>query len=321
MEINDKSVRFLTIGIGAFLFLTGVVFYIFFSIPADFPSGRVITIEKGLGLSRIADYLLKERAIKFPLVFKMLVAGSVGQTSVKAGNYFFEKPLSMVEIYRRLTEGIYGLSAIKITVLEGWTARQIGDYFEKTGFFSSENWLKSAEKEEGYLFPDTYFFDANGLNPETVAKTMRENFEKKITPEIMAEIEQRGKNLKEIIIMASLIEKEMSSPGDARIISGILWKRFEAKMGLQADATLVYLTGKPSLKLTEEDLAVDSPYNTYKYRGLPPGPISNPGFDAIKAAIFPEKTLYWYYLHDGEGRPHYGITFEEHIANKQKYLK
>lgn len=137
----------------------------------------------------------------------------------------------------------------------------------------------------------------------------------------MAEIERQGKNLEEIIIMASIIEKEMSSPEDGRIISGILWKRIEAGMGLQADATLTYLTGKPSLKLTEEDLAIDSPYNTYKYRGLPTGPISNPGLNAIKAAIYPEESSYWYYLHDSESQPHYARAFEEHIENKLRYLK
>jgi len=177
-----------------------------------------------------------------------------------------------------------------------------------------------AEGQEGYLFPDTYFFPPD-ITPEGVVKIMKENFETKVRPELRDEILRQGKDFDEVIIMASLIEKEAADIEDAKIISDILWRRLEIGMGLQVDATLTYITGKPSHLLTEEDLAIDSPYNTYKYRGLPLAPIANPGLDAIKAAIFPEESPYLFYLHDKKSEPHYARTFEEHILNKQKYLR
>ena len=320
---NKAPTNILSIIVGLLLLL-GIFYYLFFSPPVrEFTEKKkkIFHIEKGENLSEISQNLKSKGFIKNSFIFKTFFSLMAGENKVKAGDYLFEKPLSVLKIKNRLAEGIYGLLPVKITILEGWTVKDIGFYFENLEVFQAEEFYLPFAREEGYLFPDTYFFDANDLNPEIIAKTMRENFEKKITPEIMAEIEQRGKNLKEIIIMASLIEKEMSSPEDGRIISGILWKRFESKMGLQVDATLTYLTGKPSLKLTEEDLAIDSRYNTYKYRGLPAGPISNPGLEAIKAAVFPEKSPYWYYLHDSERQPHYARDFEEHKANKIKYLK
>jgi len=121
--------------------------------------------------------------------------------------------------------------------------------------------------------------------------------------------------------MASLIEKESSGDEDRSIISGILWKRFNNNRPLQVDATLSYLLGKKSQDLTVDDLNIDSPYNTYRYPGLPVGPIGNPGLEAIQAAIYPKDSPYWFYLHDKTGKAYYAKTFEEHIANKNKYLR
>ncbi|MBI2627942.1 MAG: endolytic transglycosylase MltG [Candidatus Niyogibacteria bacterium] len=319
-----NKIKILSLMLAGVLFLTGIFYYLFFSPPyREFPekTEKIFNVEKGKNLSEISRDLKNKGFVKNNFVFKTVFSLMAGENKIKAGDYLFEKPLSVWEIKNRLAKGIYGIAPLKVTIPEGWTVKDIGFYFENLGTFSAEEFYSLFTQEEGYLFPDTYFFNADNLNPEIIAKTMRENFEKKITPEITAEIERQGKNLKEIIIMASIIEKEMGSDDDARVISGILWKRFEAGMGLQADATLTYIIAKPSLKLTEEDLAVDSPYNTYKYRGLPPAPISNPGLKAIQAAIFPEKSPYWYYLHDREGQPHYAVTFEEHIENKQKYLQ
>jgi len=159
------------------------------------------------------------------------------------------------------------------------------------------------------------------VEAEGVIKTMSENFDKKVIKGLGEEIVKSGRKLEELIIMASILEKEASSYEDMRMISGILWKRLEFGIGLQVDATVSYVVGKPSLELTDEDLAVDSPFNTYKYRGLPPAPIGNPGLEAIKAAITPTQTIYWYYLHDSDGEPHYAMTFEEHKRNKELYLR
>lgn len=320
MNELDIKARRLAIYFGLILFAAALFSYLFFSRPSNFPAGRVIAIEKGGGLSDVVAVLRQEKAIRFTTPFKLLVFLTGSQHSIKAGDYFFERSLSIFEIYQRIKKGIYGVEPLRATILEGWSVNQIGEYLEKLGFFPKKEWLDSARDYEGYLFPDTYFFLPDAT-PGVVVKALRENFEKKVDADLRQAITNQGKNLSEIITMASLIEKEMSSEEDGRIISGILWKRLEAEMGLQVDATLTYIIGKPSLELTEEDLNIESPYNTYKYRGLPPTPIANPGLEAIKAAIFPEKSPYWYYLHDSQGQPHYASDFEEHKANKEKFLR
>ncbi len=209
---------------------------------------------------------------------------------------------------------------IVVTIPEGYNVRQIGETFEKLGIFSKEDFLKIAQKEEGYLFPDTYRFYKNAKSEDVISK-MKENFNKKIMPEILEEIKKQNKTLKEVIIMASLLEEEVSAAEDRKLVSGILWKRLDFGMGLNVDAALTYVLGKTSHELTAEDLKLDSEYNTYRYRGLPPWPISNPGLDAILAALRPSPSPYLYYLTGKDGRTYYAKTLEEHALNKFKYLR
>lgn len=206
------------------------------------------------------------------------------------------------------------LETVRVTIPEGFNVRQIGEALEKAGMFRKEEFIAKAQDEEGYLFPDTYDFYKIST-PEKVILKMRENFDLKVGGRVEKE------KLKEIIILASILEEEAATPKDWKIIAGILLKRTEAKMPLQVDATLTYITGKTSAEMTDEDLALASPYNTYKNLGLPPGPISNPGINVIDAALNPEKSPYWYYLSDKNGVIHYAKTFEQHKINKQKYIR
>ncbi len=319
MNEIDLKIKKLAMLTGAVLFVISFAAYSVFSVSSGFGKNRLITIKQGEGLSKIAANFNEENIIRSPFVFKFLVFVFSGQKNIKAGDYFFDEPLSSFGIARRITGGIYGLSPTRVTILEGWTVWQMGGLFEKLGFFSRKDWMRFAEKEEGYLFPDTYFFLPN-TSPEKIIGIMRDNFNAKVSP-LLPEIEKSRRDFEDVVVMASIIEKEASDFEDEKIISGILWKRLEAGMGLQVDAALTYITGKSSAELTEKDLAMDSPYNTYKYRGLPPTPIGNPGLDAIRAAIYPEKTLYWYYLHGKDSEPRYAITFEEHVSNKRAYLR
>lgn len=319
MTETDYKIKKLAVFTAGVLFVFSIIIYSLLSLPSDFGKNRLILVEGGAGLNEIADALHSEGIIKSPFIFKTIVFLSGRHKEIKAGEYFFDKPLSVIGIARRLADGAYGLSPTRVKITEGWTAWQMGAHFEELGFFSRKEWMEFAEDKEGYLFPDTYFFLPN-TTPGVVSRTMLENFDKK-TSDLKPEIEKSKRGFEDTIIMASIIEKEMSSYEDGRIISGILWKRLDAGMGLQVDAALTYVTGKSSAELTEKDLALDSPYNTYKYRGLPPTPIGNPGLDAIRAAIYPEKTLYWYYLHGKDSEPRYAINFEEHKENKQKYLR
>lgn len=209
---------------------------------------------------------------------------------------------------------------ITVTIPEGYNVRQIGEALERAGLFSKEDFVSEAQKHEGYLFPDTYRFYKTS-NSEQVIGKMRDNFAKKIAPEILSEAKRARRTLEQIIITASILEKEVKSTEDRKLAAGILWKRLGLGMGLNVDAALTYVLGKPSGELTEADLKYDSPYNTYRYRGLPPGPISNPGLDAILAALYPTASEYFYYLTDKNGATRYARTLEEHRLNRFKYLK
>ena len=171
---------------------------------------------------------------------------------------------------------------------------------------------------EGYLFPDTYRFFKDAKLPDVVNK-MIANLENKLTSDLKMAIKNSSFTTYEVLTMASLIEKEVKSDSDREIVSGILWKRLKAKIPLQVDATLVYITGRK--EISDADKKINSPYNTYYYRGLPKGPISNPGLSAIRAAVFPENSPYWYYLSAKDGQTIFSQTLEEHNRNKAIYLK
>ena len=317
-ELVKYLQRLGVLAISAIVFVA-LAAYFFLSAPFSFPDGKIFEVEKGASLSKIAEKLDDENIIRSEKAFILLVRLFKDERNVKAGLYYFERPLGLIEVASRLARGESGVGLVAVTIREGETLRDIGLIFESKGMFQAEAILKYASLE-GYLFPDTYFFPP-GIKPEDVIQVMRENFDKKLTPELRLATASRGKTISEIITMASIIEREANDSEDRKIISGILWKRTEAGMALQADATLNYLTGKKSAELTVDDLAIDSTYNTYKYPGLPLSPISNPGLESIKAAIFPENSVYWYYLHDSEGNAYYAETFEEHKENKIKYLR
>jgi UPF0755 protein len=246
-----------------------------------------------------------------------------------------------------------------IQILEGWTSRDIGQYFESQGHYQSEEFLEVAgfpmldyrrEKElpqphdfsaefsflddkpkyyglEGYLFPDTYRIYASSTVVEVIEK-MLSNFDKKLSEQMRKDIKAQGKTIYEVITLASIVEKEApidyqtNNDRDARIIAGIFLNRLRIGQGLQSDATLSYIYGDNKPTHSGQELENASLYNTYKYRGLPPGPICNPGILAIKAVIYPIKTDYNYFLTPkGKDEVIYARTYEEHLQNKYKYLK
>jgi UPF0755 protein len=185
--------------------------------------------------------------------------------------------------------------------------------------FDKKKFLEITSNQEGYLFPDTYFLYVNVTAEELVEK-LRGNFNEKIKT-VDEEIEASNKSFSDILIMASIIEKEVATPEDRAIVSGVLWKRIKKGMPLQVDATLGYVTGRTSAQLTVDDLKSTSPYNTYTHKGLPPTPICNPGLDAIKSALNPKDSPYYFYLTGNDGITYFAKTFDEHKKNKEKYLR
>lgn len=256
--------------------------------PRDFPVGEKIHIPENFSLTAVSNLLAKKDAIRSPFLFKAIVTLLHGQGGIIAGDYLLKKSENVWTISRRVTEGDQQIDPIKVTIPEGSTVNDIAwVLLKKIPDFNAPHFVSIAHSYEGYLFPDTYLFYPN-TSPAEMVKKMRKTFDVKF------------KNIsKDTVIMASIIEKEVSKYEDREIISGILWKRLKEGMLLQVDVAI----------------------ETYKEKGLPKFPIANPGTLAIKAAENPVKTKYYYYLSDKEGVTHYAVTYDGHKANINKYLR
>ncbi|MDE2038106.1 MAG: endolytic transglycosylase MltG [Patescibacteria group bacterium] len=287
--------------------------------PAGFPAGTAVTIEKGATLSQAADLLSSKRLIKSRLLFRIYATLLDGTTGLKSGQYAFDGPQSSLWIAYRMVHGIEGFPLVKTTIPEGSNVAQIGAILSRSiPGFDAAGFDAQAEKYEGTLFPDTYFWPVN-VQPSQVIADMRAEFEDKIAG-VASRIAAFGKSRSDVIAMASIVEREAASSTDRRIIAGILWNRLSIGMPLQVDPPFFYLEGKSSSQLTAADLATSSPYNLYAHAGLPPTPIDNPGLDAIVDTVTPTKTSYLYYLSGKDGAMHYAQTLDQHNANKSKYL-
>lgn len=287
--------------------------------PPAFPANQMIVIAEDQSLRAVSGLLAEERVVRYPWLFSRLVTLTGDERGVLAGEYWFEKPLTVWEVAERVTGARFSLAPVKITVPEGVSVREMSAIFAaRLAHFDAAAFVALASPLEGYLFPDTYFFPA-GARPGEVVASMSANWRRR-TKDLKERILASGRSLGEIMTMASLLEEEAYDPSDRRTIAGILWKRLDTGMPLQVDAVFPYLIGKNSYELSRDDLAFDSPYNTYRYRGLPPGPISNPGLDAMDAALAPTSSAYWFYLSDRRGRTYYAEDFEAHKVNKERYL-
>lgn len=172
---------------------------------------------------------------------------------------------------------------------------------------------------EGYLFPDTYDFN-HDVTVDQVVRTMLKNFDRRVTPDMRAAATAGGRTLHEVITLASILEKEVRTTEDRQMVADLLWRRLDRGMGLQVDSSVNYATESDGVYTTHKDRASNSLWNTYKYKGLPIGPIGNPGLDAIQAALHPKHNDYWFFLVSPDGTVHYARSLDEQIANK-KYLK
>jgi len=307
------------------------------------PTGetRIFKVEKGDSAKIIAENLKDAGLIENPFLFRLYIFLALSQYSLKPGEYELSSKMPIRDIGDILVLG--GVNEIIITIPEGFSLKQVEDRFVGAGLAKRDE-LKNYRPEadppladkfskemppilsdkpktaslEGYLFPDTYRFFKDATLSDVISK-MFDNLSDKLTPDLKTAIKNSSHSTYEILTMASLVEKEISKDSDRRIVAGVLWKRLKAGVPLQVDATLVYITGRNEIH--ESDKKINSPYNTYIYRGLPRGPIANPGLSAIKAAIFPENSPYWYYLSAKDGTTIFSKTLEEHLHNKSIYLK
>lgn len=320
--------------LAAFLF-TGFIFWDIYLPKNSLSKKQVIfTIEKGQGSREIALNLQDQGLVRWSSDFRLYVATKGISSQLQAGSYLLSYSMNLPQMVEKFILG--DVVGIKLVVPEGYGLKEIEQSLMEEGnrsydisglkasdFASRYSFLKGAPASaslEGFLFPDTYQF-AYEVEREEVAKAMLDNFDKKLTPALRQEIEKQKKKIFDVIIMASLIEKEVKSEEDKQTVSGVLWKRLKNNVPLQVDATVIYITQKASTRVSIDETKIDSPYNTYKYPGLPVGPICNPGIESIEAAIYPRASLYWYYLSTPEGKTIFSKTLEEHNIAKYKYLK
>ncbi len=304
----------------------------------------IFVIEPGQGVKQISNNLVEQELIKKSFYFNLYVWFKDWGTKLQAGEYILDKNLSIKKIAYKLAGGDAQSDEVEIKIIEGWDIKDIAEYFDKNNIIDSKKFVslsgsgsdscffvESCKTDllttvpkgaslEGYLFPDTYRIFEDATTEEIIAKMLK-NFESKITDQMLADIKKQNKTLHEIIIMASIIEKEVPIPADMKMISDIFYKRLEIGMPLQSDATINYFTHKGTTRPSLNDLQVVHPYNTYKNRGLTPGPISNPGISAIEASIYPQSNNYFYFLTTPKGKVIYTKTYENHLREKYKYYK
>jgi UPF0755 protein len=295
--------------------------YLFlFSPPANFPSGSIVIIPQGTSAPLVAKELFDAHVIKYPTLLELALRISRGSNNIQAGAYRFQKPQNLFIIMYRVVAGAYDIPPSRITFPEGTTVREAATQI--AGIFpsiSAIDFITVGKSYEGYLFPDTYLFSPTS-DAESIMKLMRANFNTKISI-LSGEITASGHSLSDIVIMASLIEKEARTSANRRIVAGVLWDRLKLGMPLQVDAVFGYIFNRDTYSPSLADLKTNSLYNTYLHTGLPPGPIDNPGLDSLEAVLNPTKTNYLYYLTDKNGVMHYATTYAEHQVNQNKYLR
>jgi UPF0755 protein len=303
------------------IIVLGCVTLLLLNAPVRDYERLVFEVPEGASVSAVAKSLEEEGVVRSRFIVHLF--DRLSSHSVKSGDYAFYGTESARDIFSRLLGADYGDAHVRVTFPEGSTVNQISDILaanENLSSFNKRLFDIEAKEMEGYLFPDTYFFQPSNTHGDIV-NHMNTKFQE-VIDSFDIDWETHPRTKEDIVIMASIIQKEANSNlREKQMISGILWKRIDEGMLLQVDAPFKYLIGKASSQLTRVDLGMDSTYNTYRYAGLTPGPISNPGRDALYAALYPTESPYYFYLHDTDGNVHYAETHDGHVANKRKYLR
>lgn len=284
-----------------------------------------IIIPEGATQAEISEQLVGANLISSPFLLKIYAKLRGADTQFQSGTFDIVRGSSMRRIVNQLIES--RADETSVTIIEGWTVPEIADYLAGTTDIMAEAYVaatrsvawqeefaflnvKPASRDlEGFLFPDTYRI-LKQASAEDITRKQLATFEIKV-----------GDISYDDLILASIVEREVRGLRDRRTVADLFKRRLEAGVGLQADSTVNYVTGKNTPAISIEDTKIDSPYNTYKYRGLPPGPISNPGLESVNAVHNPLANDHWFFLTDREGDVHYAKTLEEHNVNKLRYLR
>lgn len=308
--------------------------------PAEGAEAVSFEIESGQGLGGIADELKNERLIANKLWFKAYATLAGKARELQAAEYSLVPGMNYADVLNVLVDA--DSEEIQITIPEGYRLDQIGEVVTQNFDISEDEWESAVGPEtplsehpfiatsgkpagadlEGYLFPDTYRFFAEVTAEEIVERMIDEMEENVSEANPQLSVYPGGpETIHEFLTLASIVEREVRGAEEMRTVAGIFYNRLEIGMALQADSTVNYVTGKKTPGISLEDTQLDSPYNTYQHPGLPPGSISNPGLNALKAVANPADTNYFYFLTTPEGEVIYATTHDQHVQNKNQYLR
>jgi UPF0755 protein len=290
---------------------------------------KEVVIQKGMNFKEIAALLKKEGIIKNDFFFDLLGRTFGITKKVRAGYYSISPSIPMIDVLKILKQGM--IIEYSLTIPEGLTIEDIADTIEKLGFSKREDFISitndrgfikslgiEADSLEGYLFPDTYLMP-KGITSQEIAERMINRFREVITPEIENRAKEIGFTIKEVITLASIIEREAQVDSERALVSAVYQNRLRKGMPLQADPTAIYGIKRLNERITRKDLKNKSPYNTYIIQGLPPGPIANPGLKSIKASLHPADVDYLFFVSKNDGTHHFSRTASEHHEAVIKY--
>ena len=291
-----------------------------------------VEIAPGSSTGRMAELLVDAGVVRSTTAFRAAVWLRGAGRRLQAGEYRFDRPLTPEEVVDKIARGDVYLQPI--TFREGLTIRQMAQIFEEKGFGTRDAFIAAAKNAsaireldpqatdlEGYLFPDTYALPRKTTAPQLVDR-MISRFEQSLTPEIRERAAARGLNVRQLVTLASLVEKETGKGDERPLVAAVYSNRLKIGMGMQCDPTVIYAlerAGKYDGNLTREDLQFDSPYNTYRYAGLPPGPIAAPGKASLEAAASPAEVPYIYFVSKNDGSHAFASTLDEHNRNVHQW--
>lgn len=291
-----------------------------------------IRIPGGMGAGSIGEMLEEKQIISSRKYFLKRLRQTGKDGEVQSGTYKVHKGMKSDEVIDMIVNG--RTAAVRFTIPEGYSLREMAQSLEKEGVCKGADFLKAAKEYtglkyvgrseaidnpmEGYLFPDTYEVPPDATAKDIV-RLMANTFDERLTDDMRAAAKKYGLSLHEFVTLASLVEKEVMDEDDRPKVAQVFLKRLEIEMPIQSCATIQYLLKEPKEDLTFDDLKIDSPYNTYEHPGLPPGPIASPGEKALEAAAHPSNTKYLYFVADRKGKTYYSETFDEHMEKVEKY--
>ncbi|MFP4039856.1 MAG: endolytic transglycosylase MltG [Desulfosudaceae bacterium] len=334
MPVKFKSIAtgFLVLALLATIGGAGAWWYLYdyASSPADpGASGQVVEVPPGAGFSLVAARLHQRGIIDKPDLFKILIRTNHKDGVIKAGEYRLSGAMPPADILDKLIRGEVILH--QLTVPEGYNIDQIAGLVGQVGLAEPDDFVAAAHQPdlieslgiaavslEGYLFPETYYFEA-GVSPIQIVETMVDRFLTVFDQSRQERAEELGLSRHQIVILASIIEKETSSARERPLISSVFHNRLAKGMRLDSDPTVIYGIEAFDGDITRKHLNTPTPYNTYRLRGLPAGPIANPGEASLEAALYPAETKYLYFVSRKDGTHHFSTNLSEHNRAVRKY--